>query len=77
VLLSRSRLLVCNDTGVSHIAAGLKLPSVVIFSLADIRRWAPLDQALHRSLWDPEGLRVEEVLNHARMLLAGSECALG
>ncbi len=42
-LMSRSRLLISNDTGVSHIAAGLRLNSVVIFSKADIRRWAPLD----------------------------------
>lgn len=69
-LMSRARLLICNDTGVSHIAAGLRLPSVVIFSTADIRRWAPLDHDLHRSLWDPEGRRVQEVLENARDLLA-------
>lgn len=69
-LMSHARLLICNDTGVSHIAAGLRLPSVVIFSTADIRRWAPLDPDLHRSLWDPEGRRVQEVLENARNLLA-------
>ncbi len=70
-LMSRSRLLISNDTGVSHIAAGLKLNSVVIFSKADIRRWAPLDRQRHRSLWDPEGERAAEVLAHARALLGG------
>lgn len=69
-LMSRARLLICNDTGVSHIAAGLRLPSVVIFSTADIRRWAPLDHQLHRCLWDPEGQRVQDVLKNARDLLA-------
>lgn len=69
-LMSRARLLVCNDTGVSHIAAGLKLKSVVIFSKADIRRWAPLDQQTHRCIWDPEGEHVYGVLEHARTLLA-------
>lgn len=68
-LMSRARLLVCNDTGVSHIAAGLKLKSVVIFSKADIGRWAPLDQHTHRCIWDPEGERVYGVLEHARTLL--------
>ena len=68
-LMSRSRLLISNDTGVSHIAAGLRLDSVVIFSKADIRRWAPLDAERHRCLWDPEGQRVAEVLDHARTLL--------
>ena len=71
-LMSRARLLVCNDTGVSHIAAGLKLPSVVVFSKADIQRWAPLDRELHRCLWDPEGQQVPAVLQHARSLLAGT-----
>lgn len=68
-LMSRARLLVCNDTGVSHIAAGLKLPSVVIFSKADIERWSPLDRKLHRCIWDPEGRQVDTVLQHARELL--------
>ena len=68
-LMSRARLLVCNDTGASHIAAGLRFPSVVVFSKADIQRWSPLDQHLHRCLWDPEGQQVAEVLRHARELL--------
>ena len=69
-LMSRARLLVSNDTGVSHIAAGLRLNSVVIFSKADIRRWAPLDKQRHRCLWDPHGERVHDVLKHARALLS-------
>jgi ADP-heptose:LPS heptosyltransferase len=68
-LMSRARLLVANDTGVSHIAAGLGLASVIIFSKADIRRWAPLDHQRHRCLWDPDGERVGDVLAHARALL--------
>ncbi|NHZ43307.1 glycosyltransferase family 9 protein [Massilia sp. CCM 8693] len=68
-LMSRARLLICNDTGVSHIAAGLGLRSVVIFSKADIRRWAPLDQQLHRCLWDPFGEQAQTVIDQARALL--------
>jgi ADP-heptose:LPS heptosyltransferase len=77
-LMDGARLLVCNDTGVSHIAAGLRLPSVVIFSLADMSRWAPLDHRLHRCIRDPLGDQAKLALSHARELLAlNSHCATG
>ena len=69
-LLRHARLLLCNDTGVSHIAAGLKLKSVVVFSKADIARWAPVDRVIHRCIWDPTAQRVKVVLEHARALLS-------
>jgi ADP-heptose:LPS heptosyltransferase len=69
-LMNGARLLICNDTGVSHIAAGLRLPSVVIFSKADMTRWSPLDTHRHRCLWDPEGRQTAAVLDHARALLS-------
>ncbi|GBG12599.1 ADP-heptose--LPS heptosyltransferase [Novimethylophilus kurashikiensis] len=71
-LMSRARLLVCNDTGVSHIAAGLGLASVVIFSKAELSRWAPLDRQRHRCIWDPTGIQPGEVLAAARLLLKPS-----
>jgi ADP-heptose:LPS heptosyltransferase len=71
-LMSRARLLVCNDTGVSHLAAGLRLKSVVVFSKADIARWAPLDRHNHRCIWDPDAERATVVLQHARALLSGT-----
>lgn len=52
-LIESARLLVCNDTGVSHVAAALGTPSVVVSLGAEVARWAPLDARLHRVLWQP------------------------
>ncbi len=41
------RLLVCNDTGVSHVAVGVGTRSVVVASGSEIRRWRPLDRRIH------------------------------
>lgn len=61
-LLSQAKLLVCNDTGVSHLGAAVRVPSVVIFSASDPRRWSPLNPTRHRSLSHPAGVSVESVL---------------
>lgn len=66
-LLKRGRLLICNDTGVSHIAAAVGLRSVVIASGSDTRRWAPLDANLHSVLYEPIACRP----------CAYSECPIG
>jgi ADP-heptose:LPS heptosyltransferase len=49
-LLSQARLVVCNDTGIAHIAAALKIPSVALCCGNGQRRWAPLDHRRHRSV---------------------------
>jgi ADP-heptose:LPS heptosyltransferase len=51
-LVSKAKLVVCNDTGMSHVAAAMKTRSVVIASGSDTRRWAPLDHGRHRVLAD-------------------------
>jgi ADP-heptose:LPS heptosyltransferase len=48
-VLVGSRLLIGNDSGVSHLSARLAVPTVAIFGVTDPRRWAP------------RGLRVEVV----------------
>ncbi|WP_261547389.1 glycosyltransferase family 9 protein [Burkholderia multivorans] len=69
-LIARARLLLCNDTGVSHLAAALRVPSVVVFGRADPERWAPLDRNRHVCVRDPDAARVNDVLEAGCMLLS-------
>jgi glycosyl transferase family 9 (putative heptosyltransferase) len=68
-LVSGARLLVCNDTGVSHLAAALKVPSVVISTGNNPERWAPVDADRHRVLCRDSGILPQEVVHQAELLL--------
>jgi ADP-heptose:LPS heptosyltransferase len=61
-LVSRARLVVSNDTGISHIAAALKTPSVILFPVSESIRWAPPNERLHKRIWDAMGKPPSEVL---------------
>ena len=58
-----------NDTGVVHVAAGLRVPSVVVFFATEPSRWAPLDRARHIAIHDPRGVAPRTVIDAARHLL--------
>ncbi len=49
-LIAGARLIVANDTGVSHLADAVGVPSVIVFLASDPARWAPLDRDLHLAI---------------------------
>lgn len=64
-------LVVCGDTGIAHLATGLRTPSVVLFGPSPPAQWGPPADPRHRTLWagergDPFGHRP-----HAGLLRIG------
>lgn len=62
-LLRDARMLVCNDTGVSHLADALEVPSVVLSTGDNPERWGPCDRRRHRVFSDRGGIRFVNVMN--------------
>lgn len=72
-LVESAALVVANDTGLSHIAAALRTPSVIVASGSDVPRWAPADERLHPVHWHATSCRP---CAHA-VCPTGHECAAG
>ena len=73
-LIERADLLICNHTGIMHLASAVKTPVLAIFKHGDSKRWAPyntphiiLDERNH------DGLTPETVLAKANELLEASQ----
>ncbi|MGA0557942.1 glycosyltransferase family 9 protein [Larkinella sp. VNQ87] len=67
-VLSRTALLVSNDTGVSHIASALRTPSVIIYSTSRPDEWGPLNRQLHRAVGEADDAR--RVIDEAMSVLS-------
>lgn len=65
-IMRRSSVVVCDGSGITHLAAALGTPSVVIVPEAERSRWAALDGRLHR----PVSGSVEQVLYQVRRVAA-------
>lgn len=50
-LISDSRLVICGDTGLAHLAAATGTASVVLFGPTSPRQWGPRGPAPHAALW--------------------------
>jgi ADP-heptose:LPS heptosyltransferase len=72
-VVADATLVLCNDTGMSHVAAAVGTRSVVVASGSDVARWAPAEAERHRVLWRDRLCRPCE----HEICPTRHECALG
>ena len=63
-LISKARLVVSNNTGISHVAAAVKTPSVILFPVLPSIHWAPGNEQLHKRIWQAMEKEPEEIWLH-------------
>jgi len=71
-LLSHCEVFAGNDSGIAHLAAGLGIPSLVLFGPTSPKQWAPLGRSVE-TIYAPDGLpglTVETVWSALAPLLA-------
>ena len=75
-ILGRCRLFIGHDSGISHIAAAVGTPNLLLFGPTDPRIWSPIGEHV-RVLSAPEkamaGLSVERVIANAANLLGAQK----
>ena len=76
VLIRNACLLVANCTGVAHIAAAVKTPSVIISMDGEPERWAPLNKDRHHVIDWTKHQDFEIVFNEVVMMLNKSKALI-
>ncbi len=73
VMIKNARMLICNCTGVSHLAAAFKTPSIVININAEPERWAPVNTSIHKTIDWTKNPEFEYVYQETVLLLEQTE----
>ena len=73
LLIKKAKMLLSNDTGVSHIATAVKTPSIIVFLASDPARWAPLNQELHKVILPHQAEDLNFIIKHTEDLLDNSD----
>jgi ADP-heptose:LPS heptosyltransferase len=77
-LIKNSKIVVCNDTGINHLADATKTKSAALFMQNSPSRWSPQDETLHRAI-DIRGIDINRfpVQETAQKVLAEVKSLLG